>query len=400
MNPALQIAQSQLRSRWFRRHPRTSAVGVGVLLTVVLMGTSELALRRFAPAWLRERMQVRQASCAMTVGSDSESPVVRRSGKPISYAPGSRFPLVHPEYATEARIDELGGRAFTNLKVGAPVLPVLGDSFTFGLGVNDDQSFVALLQPYFTQRLLNLGMIGASLPHYRFVIEQRHAELGQPPVYLVCLFLGNDLNDLIRLQSVGSRSESSRAESRSAFQLRRINYEFETRWIGDLYLFQSLKSLLSPVVNRQRTEPLLDPIFALIGSDSAYQQHAFGLFSEEIDALAAVVRERRVSPLFVLVPDRYQVIADRRVRKAAYYSIPAGALDPLAPNRRVAAILEGHGMRYIDPTLELMAAPENDRFYYQYDPHMTASGHAFLAQVLSRRLPAMIAEMTRPAIGE
>ena len=52
----------------------------------------------------------------------------------------------------------------------------MGDSFAFGVGVDDRQTYVNLLDLKSSLRYLNLGVPGSALPNHLDIIEYRHVE--------------------------------------------------------------------------------------------------------------------------------------------------------------------------------------------------------------------------------
>ena len=71
----------------------------------------------------------------------------------------------------------------------------LGDSVTFGQGVNDEQAWPAVLARAFpSSRIINLGLIGSGPQQYLRVYETFGLTL-HPKVVLVGFFIGNDFWD-------------------------------------------------------------------------------------------------------------------------------------------------------------------------------------------------------------
>ena len=69
----------------------------------------------------------------------------------------------------------------------------VGDSFTFGLGVEDEETFVSLLQSP-DRSTWNLGVIGYSTDQEALLIERKVLEW-QPDEIVLAVYLGNDLFD-------------------------------------------------------------------------------------------------------------------------------------------------------------------------------------------------------------
>jgi hypothetical protein len=73
---------------------------------------------------------------------------------------------------------------------------VVGDSFTFGMGVNDDETFINILnrESQSSQCYLNFGIPGFSTDQEVLLIEQQVFAY-DPDVILLVVYLGNDLFD-------------------------------------------------------------------------------------------------------------------------------------------------------------------------------------------------------------
>ncbi|MBE7504064.1 MAG: hypothetical protein HS113_28010 [Verrucomicrobiales bacterium] len=74
------------------------------------------------------------------------------------------------------------------------LIAVVGDSFTFGLGVEDDQTFVSLLNRDGTNTFVNLSVPGFSTDQQALLIEETLPSLRPDEVWLV-VYVGNDLLD-------------------------------------------------------------------------------------------------------------------------------------------------------------------------------------------------------------
>lgn len=156
---------------------RVASAALGASIALVL---AEHGLRWAGPAWLRHRIEVLAVEAKL---SEGERPAIeRRDGKFLRFVPGSRLTMRHPEFNAVAHFDALGGRDTGGKGADAAggVLPFLGDSFTFGFGVADGESFVSLLGPRLGRRVLNLGVPGTSLPNQLDIVELRH-DGGGPP---------------------------------------------------------------------------------------------------------------------------------------------------------------------------------------------------------------------------
>src|SRR5215471_15181703 len=141
----------------------------GILFGIVAgLFLVEFMLRIFAPKWLVQEMKEwNLARNAESFGSDVGWQVESIDGRFVRFVPGTQFNVRYHEYNHDVHIDEWGGRA-----VGGPkptgqkqLVPFMGDSFVFGIGVQDNETFVSLLNssPDSNYRFINLGVPGSAL---------------------------------------------------------------------------------------------------------------------------------------------------------------------------------------------------------------------------------------------
>ena len=94
--------------------------------------------------------------------------LTNEKNKFISYAPYGKTKLSHFECENTINIDKYGGRKTSSeqriFSDTTKRVLFLGDSFTFGVGVEDDEVFCSLLQKDIDIKLLNFGRPGSSLP--------------------------------------------------------------------------------------------------------------------------------------------------------------------------------------------------------------------------------------------
>lgn len=102
----------------------------------------------------------------------------------------------HHDFEVSYRINQFGFRGDFSQPDGARRYAVVGDSFTFAQGVNDNRTFVYLLNEAGGDRygFLNFGVPGYSTDQEYLLIRER-VRLFEPDVVLLVVYLGNDLFD-------------------------------------------------------------------------------------------------------------------------------------------------------------------------------------------------------------
>lgn len=102
----------------------------------------------------------------------------------------------HPDFAVEYKINAHGFRADADWNVLPPAKQILvvGDSFTFGIGVNDDETFVHYLNELAPERHLNCGVPGYSTDQ-EVLLAERDLLQRAPACLRLVVHLGNDVFD-------------------------------------------------------------------------------------------------------------------------------------------------------------------------------------------------------------
>lgn len=109
----------------------------------------------------------------------------------------------HHDFDVSYRTDANGFRqqpAITS-DYGSPSIALLGDSFTFGFGVEDDETFAALMARADSGRnYLNFGIPGYSTDQQFLQMGQQSLKQGNTQTvnhYLLVFYLGNDILDIM-----------------------------------------------------------------------------------------------------------------------------------------------------------------------------------------------------------
>lgn len=360
----------------------------GLMIRLALLATSlllallgaEIGLRLLAPQTVRHWTP--------------RNPYESDGAGAYRFRPGYRGVLANrTEFETSVRINQEGlrGEEIPRGREGGCRILALGDSFTFGMGVEGEECYIARLsseldgsgRPVWG---LNGGTPGLGVPQEVRWLEQR-PDLA-PDLVVLAIFVGNDLQDATRewgtWEVVGGRATPSGTYAR----LRDWLY-FHS------HLYVLLKSHLPPGVQR--------PIRALLGWDEPwtvrsaragfgiYAKQGSDLMSEAVDAtgsaldrLLALSRERSFGLAAMLIPDEAQVDPERWRSSLAALGLDNSALDPEEPNRVLGRMLSERGI----PTLDLLepiqqAYREGQRLYFPEDRHWNAAGHHLGARELA-----------------
>jgi lysophospholipase L1-like esterase len=256
---------------------------------------------------------------------------------------------------------------------------VLGDSFTYGLGVGDDQTYCARL----AAELPGLEVINAGVNGYgtaQQLILLREDGLRFAPDIVVVGFFVNDLDDNVvgatrerfvvedgalrerpAVEAVVTRAPANRSDRRS--------------WLRSSYAYRFLSDRGKQL--RAAHASADGPADVLTGErrESAWQL-ALALLRE----IHRTAREGGAELVLLAIPQRVQVQPDDR---------PPGddgaGHDVLA---RLRPFAEAEGIPLVDPLPALRAAyaTSGQPLYYREDRHMRPEGHAIVARALAEAL--------------
>jgi len=251
-------------------------------------------------------------------------------------------------------VDEEGARTHAGARSPARdhhVVHCIGDSYTMGWGVEDDEAYPArlaeLLGP--THAVFNLGVDGYGL--LAAVEKSRRAAGGRHPDTVIYLFCDNDLHDDRITREVQARTRMAHAPWFAIDGLRRLSYlaniPFALKWAA--YFAPALESSPSGAAFEQLSG---DELAAALAASSP----ADGDTAQTLLELAARCEERGTAVWFV-------------------------AVDSLPVTLQFVRLCQTEGIPYL-----LLPLDDADRI--PGDGHLSATGNQRLARQIHRVIAA------------
>jgi hypothetical protein len=167
--------------------PRRMLFGITAVLLIVCAGLA-------AAEWLLRWRQLR------IIKSDRLTPGLSRPDAQLGWLPTRHWTGRHEHHDFDVTYS-INGTGFRGDDIRAHKPPaksiaVVGDSFTFGTGVNDDETFVALLNQHRSgrERFYNFAVAGYSTDQELLLVE-REVLRWKPDRLLLVVYLANDLFD-------------------------------------------------------------------------------------------------------------------------------------------------------------------------------------------------------------
>ena len=334
--------------------PRLRRYGtrLAVVLAAVLLalGLGEWAVRRLLPAFdpSGQVRLVRQGELVLGV-PDSRARQRKNTG---DYDVGVRF----------------GPRGFRDPRDVAEAQPsdllVVGDSFAFGWGVEEDERWSNRLEVHSRQRSFNIAMPGQNLDGYDRLLRHARA-LGSRSVHLiVSLCMENDVGLYARL--------GAEVPAVPPTALRPVGFWIPAAksWLGER---SALFGLFTEGIHRA------GPLEALAESAGLVQPNLGAVGMEQVSETAIAATADRVAALaqgyettILLVPSR-ALWLERSATEADH------------THRVLVAALVARGLVVVDPRAAFEATGEPLAVHFAKDGHWNERGHRIAAQCLAHR---------------
>lgn len=323
-----------------------------VAATLVALGVGEGAVRLLLPAY-DPSGQVRLV----------------RQGELVLGAPHSRARQSKNtgDYDVEVRF---GPRGFRDPRDVAQALTedllVVGDSFAFGWGVEEDERWSTRLEALTGQRVFNIAIPGQNLDGYDRLIRHARALGSRAGRLIVSLCMENDLGGY-----PGSGAAAAGAPTSPPAQPA-VRLAVAKLWLAER---SALYGLMTAAVHRARPlealaegAGLVQPNLGAVGSRPVSDQEIVAT----ADRLAALAQGYATTVL--LVPSRGLWLA-------------RAAADSDHVHRAMVTALTGRGLAVVDPRAAFEADGDPLAFHFAGDGHWNERGHRIVAELLARNLP-------------
>lgn len=301
----------------------------------------------------------------------------------------------HPDYDFHVRTNSLGyeGIGFRDDGVNdpAPIIAV-GDSFTWGDGIDNDKTWVERLEIESGRDVVDLGMSGYGSQQILRLLQKYGLPL--KPRLILWAFFPNDFYDAGHFawrEETGRLAKLAKPEAPPAWtetldrELR--IYSAAYTWLVSPFdepddneeyerLVYSDATLDLTFVLRSYWGKRLDPGDKYTGPGLVYTQQVLA----EANAAA---RQQNAELVVLLFPSKEQVywpIVSTLVEDAAAFKVNW-------PHDEVRAWCEANGVAYLDLTPVFAGeAAQGKQLYYRFDAHWNEAGHELAAQTIRRYL--------------
>ena len=298
------------------------------------------------------------------------------------------------EFATRIAINRQGlrGPEIGPKRPGTLRVLVLGDSFAFGVGAQQEETYPAQLQRTLRSRGIRAEVLNAGAPGFGVPDEvawfQRWGWTLEPDVVLVTVFVANDLQDAApggpKAVAVDGalmiEGEKKRSLSRWLYYHSHLYVLLKTSAVGGA--LRCLLGAAEPLETRERRSEL--DLYAKGRLPKAIQAGA----QETEKAVAGLARSAGgARVLAVVLPSLIQVDSHRWRAAFERFGVDPRGYDRERPNRLIRAMFGRYGIPAVDLTPSFAAAiRRGKRIYYSIDQHLTPAGYLLAAEGVAENL--------------
>lgn len=305
-----------------------------------------------------------------------------------AYRPGYEARWKYFEYEFNVQINSLGLR-------GGEIDPdsegrrslFVGDSFTFGVGVEEADTFVArtgnLLGGSDKLESINGGRIAAGPDTYLAYVH-RYVDTIKPNLLIACLFPENDFDDTRAFHAGGANAykEVGGEVYRGDQPLARERHHRAGLLFRSSAFYRFLRLRFSGIsINMGENPAAATWLDVYLKEPPEWVGEAEARAFESLEAIAQICRERGIAFAVVLIPSDMNL--DERLFRRIVRDAPSGAAA-YDSGRPFEVILDFARRSGID-ALDLRDSMAGDRgtFHFEHDRHFNARGHEAAAEAIA-----------------
>lgn len=278
---------------------------------------------------------------------------------------------------------------------------VVGDSFSFGHGVDLERIYPKLLEKHMNTSIVQSNSqtsyhvinaaVGGYHPEQYYKMMVLYANKLEIDSVIVGFYIGNDFrlydetSEAILQDGylLGYKNTSIEKQYYGKERIREIIRPIRTFLGTKSHLYVLLRKALYPILYRLE---LVQPrhVRNLDNYKSETSQDTRNRFAQTetlVRAFAEFSKENSTPIMFLLIPDRIQVYDDVWSESVGASNLDHSEVNKYNPNRKLGQILMHEGIEFID-LLPLMRELEHQQLYFHKDGHWTAAGHALAADAL------------------
>lgn len=280
----------------------------------------------------------------------------------------------------------------------------VGDSFTMGWGVKENETFarkteeLLRTQGFSNVTSINAGFSAAGPSGYYLYLKYFGLDL-DPDIVVVGFFIGNDITarkdvEWVKTDENGMpdivRSKSTYIDSTGTIRFTDTPLRYRIPILNNSHAFLMLVNAISP--QKTSTDPSKEMIRQLT---CLFQSNCHDLDTAKREVqflfkgINSLVSSKGKKLVVLMIPDDYQVNAYPSYKYVQ--GLPLLPSERRSINNEFIRFFEDEKIAYIDVLPDMMEQAK-EPLYLPEDGHWNAAGHAFAANIISDKLREMLTE--------
>ncbi len=269
----------------------------------------------------------------------------------------------------------------------------LGDSFTFGAYVEENETFLNILEEELNKQNVNSIVVNAGLGGYGIIQEHRVAKkyvpIFKPDIVVLNYFIGNDIRDdhnfnksdewfLVDGYLVASESR------------RNIFYKINKN-LNHLYIYKYIKRILSgnpiayKIVGLIRKNKRLTIDYDQFTKEYSPEMNEDWLRTRnELEQLNNYLKSKNIIFVIVIIPSQPQINEDVQKLVALSSNMELDDFDFRKVNKLLEEFCNENDIILIDTTSFMEEDPV--RYYFKLDGHWNREGHKLAGKIIFNQI--------------
>lgn len=313
-----------------------------------------------------------------------------------SYAPNCYSRFTSFEWDTEVNInaegfrdDEMASKEQFDLRI-----LMLGDSMTWGYGVEKEETFSEVLQQRLRMKGIYADVINAGATSYsptlEYLLLKNKGLSYEPDVVILNLDMSDIQDDYNYEQRAEFDQEGNLARVSGIKGQTTLLYKIRNKMQLNRFIFDKLNLIDSRFVKKEgaqktKTMPLGDPKtdrYAIL-RDMPVQDEAehWNRTFHYLSLINELCKENGITFILTLYPYGVQVSPEEWNLGRHMFGFAPDAVHSDAPQQKVKKYAEENGIMYVE-MLDSFQASDTFPLYFPYDGHINRDGHTLAAEVL------------------
>lgn len=318
------------------------------------------------------------------------------------------------EYDTIVKVNNAGFRDFRDVTKGfKPDIFVLGDSFTMGHGVNEEDSLPSQLQSIMTkENVINLGVNAYSTAQEVIRFKRYINYFSHKPNYAVLVFyVGNDYhdnrryNDSLNIAGVQVQTSYNGFVVSYGVKVEVIDNSLVWEKDGEVITKTPYNSFNTPMgyenawldwsklynmwawFNKLRFKSCNLPIAipGLYDNNFDFENSSEWVYSQEaLNDFIVTARENDIKPYIVIMPSKYQLNPEILGESGC----DIGKLDTESSVSFLERFLDKKNVAYVNLLEKFrdLSYSNQEKLYYTIDSHLTPYGNSIAAKIIAKEM--------------